>query len=189
MALTRKMLSKYDLEAEQKEEIIEAHSETVAALKAEKDDVLAKLAEKEKEISALQSKLDKANSDFENFKTETAKKETTAVKREAYKALLKEAGIADKRINAVLKVTSLDDIELNKDGTIKGADKLKESIAEEWADFIPQVKTEGAKTPTPPDNSGNKGAKSKKEIMQIKDTTKRQAEWAKYLENQEEGES
>lgn len=188
MALTRKMLSGYGLEAEQIEEIIKAHSETVSALKAEKDDVSANLAEKEKEISALQTKIDKANSDFENFKTETAKKETDATKREAYKVLLKEVGIADKRINAVLKVTNLDDVALNKDGTIKGADKLKESIAEEWADFIPQVKTEGAKTPTPPDNSGNKGAKSKEDIMKIKDTTERQAAWVEYLQNERKDE-
>lgn len=188
MALTRKMLSGYGLEAEQIEEIIKAHSETVSALKAERDDVSANLAEKEKEISALQTNLDKTNSDFENFKAETAKKETDAVKREGYKALLKEVGIADKRINAVLKVTNLDDIELNKDGTIKDADKHKERIAEEYADFIPQVKTEGAKTPTPPNNSGNKGAKSKEEIMKIKDTTERQAAWVEYLQNERKDE-
>ena len=86
---------------------------------------------------------------------------------------MQEAGVSEKRINAVLKVSDVDAIELDDEGKVKEADTLKKSIGEEWADFIVTTETKGATTATPPTGSG-KVYKSKDEIMAIKDAKERQ---------------
>lgn len=189
MALTRKFLTALGIEADKVDEIINAHTETVDALKAERDGYKAdaeKLPGVQKELDTLKAAAEKDGKDpykvkyeaikeeFETYKNEQTAKETKASKSAAYRALLKEAGVSDKRLDAVLKVTDLDSIELDKDGNIKGADKLTESIKTEWADFIQSSDTRGASTATPPSNTGGKKYASKDEIMAIKDTAERQ---------------
>lgn len=109
---------------------------------------------------------------FDDYKAEQESKETAAKKQSAYRALLKEAGVSEKRIDAVLRVSKLDDVELEDDGKIKGADKLTESIKSEWADFIVTDTKEGVKTPTPPTNNGGQTV-TKASIMAIKDGVER----------------
>ena len=108
-----------------------------------------------------------------------------SAKETAYKKLLAEAGVSEKRIGAVLKVSDLSKIELDKDGNVKNSDKLTENIKSEWADFIVTKSTQGADTAKPPTNTGGK-VLSKAEIMKIKDTSERQKAWADYLENEGE---
>ena len=103
----------------------------------------------------------------------------------AYKSLLKEIGISEKRIDAVAKLAELDKIKLDKDGKIEGSDDLKKSLSEEWSDFIVKDGKEGAETSTPPENKGGK-VMTKEEIMKIKDTTERQKALREYLTNMEE---
>lgn len=169
MALTRKFLTALGIEAEKIDEIITAHSETVDALKTTIEQYRAdaeKLPAVQKELDEAKAAAEQSGKDpykvkyeavkeeFEAYKTEQSAKETKAAKESAYRALLKQAGVADKRIDAVLKVTELDGIELDKDGAIKGADKHLESIKAEWADFIPTTTTQGAQTANPPANNG-----------------------------------
>lgn len=196
MALTRKMLKAMSIEDEKIEQIIEAHTETVTGLKDEISGLKAdaeKLGSVQKELDALKDnvekdadknpwkvKYDALKEEFESYKAEETAKATKAQKEEAYKAILKECGVADKRIAAVTRVADIDSIELDKDGKIKGVDKLKESIKEEWADFIPTEEAKGADTATPPANSG--GKKTKEEILAIKDTTERQKAMAENHE-------
>lgn len=73
-------------------------------------------------------------------------------KESVYRALLAEAGISEKRINAVMRVSKaeIDTLELDEDGKIVGADKLLKVIKNEWADFIPVTRTEGAPVAHPP---------------------------------------
>ena len=178
MALTRKFLSALSIEAEKIDQIIDAHTETIAGLKDELAKVKAdadKLPAVQKELDDLKAAAEKDGKDpfkvkyeaikeeFENFKRDAAAKETKASKTAAYKALLKEAGIADKRIDAVLKVSDVDAVELDKDGKIKGASDLLKSVKEEWADFITSDSTKGADTPNPPANNGG-APKSREEI-------------------------
>ena len=173
MALTRKFLSALGIDADKVDEIISAHTETVNALKEQRDsykddaeklsDVQAKLDDANKTIDTMKKeqsgddkwkvKYDALKEDFDTFKSELAEKETKAQKESAVMALLKEIGVAEKRINAVMKVTDLSEIEL-EDGNIKDVDTLKESLRTEWSDFIETKGEEGAKTPTPPDPSG-----------------------------------
>ena len=176
MSLTRKLLAAMGIESEKIEEIINAHTETVNALKKERDDAKAdaesyredaeKLPGIQKELDKLKEeaaknepdafkvKYDELKQQFDTYKSEQEEKESFSKKSEAYRALLKEAGISEKRINAVLKVSDVKGIELDKEGKIKGADKLTETVKTEWADFITTEHEKGAETSTPPQGTG-----------------------------------
>ncbi len=111
--------------------------------------------------------------DFDNFKADAAKKETRSAKENAYRALLKEAGISEKRIEAVLRVSDVDGVELDEKGKIKDSQKLVKDIKAEWEDFIVTTETRGAETTTPPANTGGSTI-TKDEIFKIRDASERQ---------------
>lgn len=196
MALTRKMLKAMGIEDEKIDQIIEAHTETVDALKADRDkykEDAEKLPDVRKELEKVKEdaakddgknpykvKYEAMKEEFEDFKKDVKAKETRASKENAYRALLKDCGVSEKRINAVIKVTNFDKVELDEEGKIKDAGDHKKSIKEEWSDFIPTEGTMGAETSNPPANSGG-GKITKEEIMKIKDDTKRHEAWVKYL--------
>lgn len=197
MALSRKFLAALGIEAEKIDEIINAHSDTVEALKEERDS----FKEKADKYDKVQSDLDAANQkiedlskddaykikyealkeDFDEYKKSIETEKTNNSKVAAYKSLLKEIGISEKRVDAVAKLAELDKIKLDKDGKIEGSEDLKKSLSEEWSDFIIKEGKEGAGTSTPPDNGGV--AKTKEEIMKIKDTQERQKAWGEYIKN------
>ncbi len=193
MSLTRKALVAMGIDSEKIDQIIEMHTETVDALKGERDNALSdvkkykadadKLAEVEKELSDLKvkqgqpdvykDKYDKLKSEYEAYKGEVSAKETKAAKSKAYREMLKEIGISEKRLDSVMKVADLDSIELDENGAIKDVDGLKKSAKDEWSDFIVSEGQKGAQTPTPPSNiGGNK--MTKEQIMNIKDAETRQ---------------
>jgi hypothetical protein len=122
----------------------------IDALKGEKQTAEDKATGAEK----WKTKYDALKDDFEAYKKDVSAKESKATKENAYKKLLKEAGVSEKRIAAVLKVTDLDEIEFGEDGKLKDVDKLKESIKKEWSEFITKEETKGADTKTPPDGQG-----------------------------------
>lgn len=169
--------------------IIEAHTDTVDGLKS---DLVKYKADAEKlpgvqaELENLKAKgddgwkdkHDKVKREFDEYKREQLRKETRSAKETAYRELLKSAGISEKRIDSVLKVTDLSGIELD-DGKIKNADELRKSIKEEWADFVVTTNQKGADTKSPPANNG--GAMSRDDIFKIKDASERQAAIAANL--------
>lgn len=188
MSLTRKMLKAMGIEEEKIDQIIEAHTETVDGFKDKLNDYKDK-AEKydgvKKELDEIkeggddwQKKYEKEHSDFEAYKNDVTAKETKRTKEHAVREFLKSAGVSEKRLDAVLKVTNLDDFELDKDGKIKDADKHTETVKTEWADFIETTSTQGANTANPPANNGKGTTKTKEEIMAIKDGAVRRAEMA-----------
>lgn len=171
MALTRSFLKGMGLTDEQISSIIEAHTDVTDGLKNQIATYKAdaeKLAGVQKELDDLKAnnsddwktKFEAKNSEFETFKAEVAKKQERGTKETAFRALLKEAGIADKRLDTVVKVSDIDSIKLDKDGKITDADKLKDSLKTEWADFITGTKEEGANTPNPPGGNGKPGGAS-----------------------------
>lgn len=183
MALTRRMLKAMGISDEQVDEIIAAHTETVDALKEQRDAYKAdaeKLADVQKQLDKATADLEAAGKDaykvkyealkeeYEGYKTEQTKKESHAAKEKAYRALLQEAGVSEKRLESVLKVSDVDSVELDDKGAIKGADKLTESIKSEWADFITTTETRGAQTSNPPANN-NGGAMTKADIYKKDD--------------------
>lgn len=181
MALTRRMLKAMGIEDEKIDQIIDAHTETVDALKDERDgykDDAAKLATVQKELDDLkkdggdwQKKYEKEHADFEAYKTDITEKETKTAKESAYRALLKESGVSEKRIDAIVKITDVDAIELDNEGKIKDSAAKMEHIKTEYADFIGSTTTRGAQISTPPANNG--GAKLTKEEIYKKDDSGR----------------
>ena len=96
------------------------------------------------------TKYEALKDEFNTYKSDQTAKETRSAKERAYRELLKAAGVTEKRIDSVVRVSDLDGLELDDKGAIKDADKLTESIKTEWADFIPTTTTQGAQTATPP---------------------------------------
>lgn len=126
-------------------------------------------------------KYEAAKQDLATFKADQDKKDTRAAKETAYRALLKAAGVSEKRIEAVLKVSDVDGVELTDKGEIKGADNLTASIKDEWADFIETTGVQGAQTPNPPANTGG-STMTKEQIMDIKDIGERHKAIAEHHE-------
>ena len=140
----------------------------IDALKGEKQNAEDKATGAEK----WKTKYDALKDDFEAYKKDVSAKESKATKENVYKKLLKEAGVSEKRIDAVLKVSDVDSLEMEEDGSFKDSDKILENIKEEWADFITTTETRGAKTATPPKSTNVK--MTKEEIMKIEDDGERQ---------------
>lgn len=203
MALTkaqvREILSKAGVSTENMDvavgAIIDGHVASVEALREERDRYKAeaeKLPDTKKELENAQKKIaeydksaweskyndmkaakEKAEKEFSDFKADTQAKETKANKKSAYRALLKDVGVTENRLDAVLKVTDLDGIELDENGTLKNADELKKNAETEWADFIGKKLEKGAETTKPPENNGGSDM-TKEQIMAVKDRNERQ---------------
>ena len=114
---------------------------------------------KVEEYDALVGEKDKLQQEYDSCKADVEAKAVTARKSDAYKKLLKDVGVSEKRFDSILKVTALDDFELEEDGNIKDADTLKDNIKQEWADFIVEKGARGADVPNPPFNDGGSGSK------------------------------
>lgn len=195
MALTRKMLSAMGIDDDKQDEIINAHVEVVNALKEERDGYKTeadKSKKLQKQIDDLnesmkngerspykvkyEAKVEEFNDlkkQFDDYKADVSAKELESKKSSAYKELLKSAGVSEKRIDSIIKVTDLSKIDLDDDGKIKDADTHQKNIKDEWSDFIVTEQTKGANVSNPPANTGG-GKKTKEEILAIKDTIERQ---------------
>lgn len=193
MSLTRKMLKAMGIEEEKIDQIIEAHSETVDSLKADRDSYkedAEKLKDVQKELDDLKAKgddgwkekHDRLKEEFDQYKNDVQAKETKAAKEAAYRAILKDANLSEKGIEKAIKYAEWDKIELDEDGKLKGANEHIKAVREEWAEYVTTTTTTGAKTSNPPANNGGKTGKTKEEIMAIRDPAVRQAEIAKNPE-------
>ena len=193
MSLTRKMLKAMGIEEEKIDQIIEAHSETVDSLKADRDSYkedAEKLKDVQKELDDLKAKGDDGwkekhdalKAEFDQYKNDVQAKETKAAKEAAYRAVLKDANLSEKGIEKAIKYAEWDKIELGEDGKLKGANDHIKAVREEWAEYVTTTTTTGARTSTPPANNGGKTGKTKEEIMAIRDPAVRQAEIAKNPE-------
>lgn len=165
MALTRKLLKGMGLTDEQIDTVIEAHTDTVTGLQGD-------IATQKKEVERLQgleteletlkanggdykTKYEKIKAEYDTYKADITNKEARAAKAAAYRGLLADAGISDKHVDAIIKVTDLDALEL-VDGKFKGEADVKAAIKTEWSGFIPTTEMRGIETPTPPINPASK---------------------------------
>ena len=167
MALTRKFLEALGIEQAKIDEIISAHTEVTDSLKADRDSYKEK-AEKydqtKTELDKAKSELDKVSKDeyktkyesleaeFNKYKTDIAEKEVKVKKEEAYKKMLKEIGVNEKSIDAILKVKDLSSLKLDDKGNIVDVDTLKESEKKDWEGFIIKSEEERQDPNTPPDH-------------------------------------
>lgn len=165
MALTRKFLKGMGIEDEKVDSIIEAHDETIAGLKAKRDEYkeqAEKLPDLQKKLEEAQAsanshddwqkKYDDEHKAFEDFKAEVEAGKAAQAKASAYRKLLEDANIDPRRFDAIMRVTDLGKVEMDGDA-IKDAQTVTDGIAKEWADFVVKKTTKGSNPDTPPSNS------------------------------------
>ncbi len=164
MALTRKLLNALGIEADKIEQIIEAHTETVDALKKERDEARTtaeqykedaeKLPTVQQELDALKqdetgnpykAQYEKEHTEFEKYKAEVEAEKTAAKKETAYRKLLTEAGVSDGIIDLIIKGDPVE-IEFNDKGEVKDADKITDGIKSKWSNYIVEEHREGTQT-------------------------------------------
>ena len=186
MALTkaqvREILSAAGITSEHMSEavdkIIDGHLTSVNALREDVAKYKAdaeKLPTVQKELDDMKAnsndgwkeKYDKLKDEFDTYRKDVEAKETHNKKVEAYKAILKDANLSEKGIEKAVKYAEWDKIELEADGKIKGASDHIKAVKEEWAEYVTTTTTTGAKTSTPPANTG--GAKLTKADIYKKD--------------------
>lgn len=178
MALTRKMLRTLGIEEEKIDSIIEAHTETVDALKAERDGFKTKFEELEStqdELKNLRAEHEKnfekqyndVKAEYEKYKNDHEEEKSKNAKETAYKELLKQAGIGEKYFAKVVRVTDFEKLTLDKDGKFKDADDLVKGIKDEWAEFVVTDGKQGADTKTPPEGNGENGGAFESRASQL----------------------
>lgn len=176
------------IEDEKIEQIIEAHAETVDALKEKLSglqDQTSKVEELEKQLEKAgasddwKERFEKERADFEAYKAEQAKKAEEEQKAQLYRGILINAGIDPKRVDSIMRVTDLSGVQM-EDGKIVEESKLAEAVKADWADFIQSTTTRGVNVPTPPASSGK--TMTKADIMAIKDTSERQRAISENIE-------
>lgn len=186
MSLTRNDLKAMGLTAEQEDSIIKLHAETVSALKTQIDELTAKankaediekkLNEATAKVTEYEGKVkesEKEIADYHKLKDDLTAKEIRTAKEKAFTEMLSSLNISEKWHGRIIKGEDFGAIELNKDGTIKGVDKLTERIKTEWGDTIGTPVKVGYNTPNPPANNG-KTTMTKEDIDKITDTQARQ---------------
>ena len=200
----KEILSKAGVSAENMdtaiEEIITGHNATVDALK---DDIaelkannqnytdmkskfdtqaqeLANVKNQLVEMEDYKGKYETTKADYDKYKSDIDGKEKKAQSDTAFKKWLVSQGYSETGAGKIVKYGGYTP-EFDKDGNIKNADKLSESVKGEWGEYHGTTHVEGAKTATPPTMSG-KSTITKEEIMNIKNTAERQK---KISENRE----
>lgn len=182
MALTRSMLSAMDIPAEKIDEIIKEHQKVVNEVKIERDELKAQIDSAknvEEELKTAKEDLEKMKSgdwekkysdlksEYDTYKTDVEAKATKVAKESAYRKLLIKAGISEKRIDSIVKVSDINGITLDKDGNIKDADKLEEGVKTEWADFIQTSQVKGADISNPPSSTGGEEKKPSRAAQMV----------------------
>lgn len=94
---------------------------------------------------------------FDDYKTEIAAKETRAAKLNAGRAILKDAGVPENRIDTLMRAYDVDGIELDEHGAATDIEARVAKAKTDFASFIPTTTETGVKTATPPSTS--QGAK------------------------------
>lgn len=181
MAFTRSFLSATGLTEEQVKAVMEEHVSVTDALKAERDKFKAeaeKLPGVQKELDDLKGgedwkkKYEDERKSFEDFRNKTAQDAEAAKVRAAYRKLLIDEKIGEKRLDSILKVTDFTKMKLDKDGNLEGEDALRKAIGDEWSEFRVTTTQQGANVANPPQIG--KAQMTKEEIRNIKDTSARQ---------------
>lgn len=182
MALSRKYLSTLGIEADKIDQIIEAHTETVDALKKERDGYKAdaeKLPDVQKELDGLKAggdykaRYEKEHKDFEDYKASVTAKETRAAKETAARAYFTGKGITGANLEIAVRgaAAEIEAAELDGD-KFKDTKALDELVGGTFKGLVVTTGTAGAGTAHPPANGG-KSSMTKEQIIAIKDATER----------------
>lgn len=178
-SLTRKFLEALGVEEKAQDQIMEKHSEVVNEIKTERDkfkEDAEKLPEVQKQLDDLKAKqsgddpteLEKVKkeladktAEYDKYKADIEAKETKGKKEEAYRKLLKDAGVGDKYTDIIIKASEkeIDSIAFDKEGNVKDSDKITAGMKDSLANFIVTESQKGADVQTPP--AGNGGSDPK----------------------------
>ena len=150
------------------DKIIDGHVTSINALREEIANYKAdaeKLPGIQKELDDLkakgdqnwQSQYESEKKAFEDYKAGIAAKESKAEKTRLYRDLLKSLKVDEKRFDAILRVTNLDDLNV-KDGALENEKALSDAAKKDWADFIVNERVDPARVDNPPEKNGGKGA-------------------------------
>lgn len=179
MALTRKLLKGMGLSDEQIDSVIDAHTETVDALKTQIAQYKAdaeKLPEIQKELEQAgdwKAKHDTLKKAFDDYKADTEGKAQLAAKQTAYRALLTAEKIPEKYHERIIKMTDFSGMELDGE-KLKDEAEQRKAIKSDWSEFVGTAETHGAAVATPPGGNAGITKRTKEEIMAIKDAAERQ---------------
>jgi len=177
MALTRKFLAALGIEEGKIESIIDAHTETVDALKKERDGYKAeaeKLPKVQEDLKKAQAaakdsgEYDKLKKEFDDYKADVANKELLAKKTAALKEIAKDAGLSEAGIAKALKYHDFSKLELDEKDGIRDKSAVIKGLKEEWPEYIQTTRTKGANTPNPPtQENGGGGDRGNSRAAQI----------------------
>lgn len=199
MSLTRKLLKGMGLTEEQVDTIIEAHTETVNEVKADRDRYKSdaeELPNIRKELDSLKAKgddgwkdkFDKIKDEFDSYKQDIAEKERRAEKESAVRAYLESKHITGGNLTIAMRGlrAEIDAAELDG-GKLKDTKALDDLIAGDLSGLVTTISEKGAPPPANPcKNTG--GNMTKDEIFKISDRAERRAAIAANLNLFEKGE-
>ena len=160
MAFSRAFLKSCGLTDEQISSVIEEHTSVVDALKKERDAYKTdadKLPDLQRELQTLKggedfkAKYEKEHQDFETYKAEQAKNEQLEKVKAAYRKLLVDEKINEKRLDGIIRLTDFEKIKLDKDGNLADMKTLKENIGKEWGEYRVSTHEKDHKPETPPE--------------------------------------
>ena len=169
MALTNRMLKTMGIEEEQRDQIMEAHQDTLREIREERDqlrDQAAKVPDLQRQLQEAQEaaeanagdewreKFEAEHRALEDYRQKVEAKEQERSKARAYRDMLvTKANVDPKRVDRIMRL-----IDLSK------VDEAAKAAAEEWADFVVTKRTEGSDPENPPADRGGKGPKGVSDI-------------------------
>lgn len=142
------------------DKIVALHRDVVDPLK----DKIDNYEKAPNEADAWKTKYETEHNDFEAYKKDVETAKVLNAKKEAYKAIAKDAGLSDEGIEKALKYADWNTVELDEGGKIKDAKTHMKNVKEEWSGYLPKTEIVGAKTATPPTSTGGTTILSKAEI-------------------------
>ena len=189
MALTRKFLAALEIDAAKIDQIIDAHTETVDALKDQLNDAkkgAGDLAKVQKELDDLKQEVkdkykskedyDKLKKEYDDYKADVSGKEAAAAKEKAVRAYFESKGIKGTNLDIAIRGAKdeISAVELDGD-KIKDAKALDALIAGTFKGLVSSVSTQGANTANPPQNGGTGNEiLTKADILKMRDASARQ---------------
>ena len=181
MSFTRNFLKTMSLTDEQVQAIMEEHLSVTDSLKAQRDkfeqdaksykEQADKVPELEKQIQGYKDgddykkRFEDEHKAFEDLKAQIAKEAETAKVKTAYRQLLLDEKINEKRVDSVIKLTDFSEMKLDKDGKLENIDTLKENIGKEWGEF--KVTTKERKQTVPVGNHDNNGGNGESRAREL----------------------
>lgn len=180
MALTRNYLKSMGLTDEQVNAIIENHTETVEALKKERDGYKATaetVGSVTKERDRLQADLEKARkdgsdaakvqADFDAYRLQVETGKVNEAKRALIKSALEKAGANPAAIDLMLGTVKLEEVEMDGEA-LKDAEAVLKPIREAHAGLFGTVQNQGTPPLNPPGGDGKMTRESFEKLPLVK---------------------